>query len=89
MEERVAKTFSVRPNPSNGLFYLQLNNSNESIQSVSVLNLVGQEVYSANYSGESAVNAATLDLSGLVNGQYILRVNQNGTSLFSQIVLQK
>jgi hypothetical protein len=66
-----------------------LNNSNESIQSVSVLNLVGQEVYSANYSGESAVNAATLDLSGLVNGQYILRVNQNGTSLFSQIVLQK
>ncbi len=89
MEELVAKTFSVRPNPSAGVFQLQLNNSNQSIESVSVLNLVGQEVFSKNFSAEAPVNTTAIDLSGLSNGQYILRVNQNGSALFSQIILQK
>jgi glucose/arabinose dehydrogenase len=89
MEELVAKTFSVRPNPSAGVFQLQLNNSNQSIESVSVLNLIGQEVFSKNFSAEATVNATTIDLSGLSNGQYFLRVNQNGSALFSQIILQK
>ena len=89
MEEQLAKNFKIQPNPSNGVFNIQLIGNNRSLESVSVLNLVGQEVFSKNFSGESSLNQVSIDLSSLSGGQYILRLNQNGNALFSPIVLQK
>ena len=61
---------TVYPNPSNGLVNLTLSNTNSDVVSVSVANVLGQEIYSAN----TTQSNLTIDLAGKNTGVYYISV---------------
>ncbi len=67
-----AKGFSAYPNPVTNVLNL---NAKEAISSVSVYNVLGQEVYSANV---NALNT-TIDTASFTSGVYFVKVNIAGT----------
>ena len=71
VSDNILGGFSFYPNPSNDILNLK---SVKSIDSVSIYNLLGQEVM------QSKVNAtySQLDVSSLSIGTYIMKVNVNG-----------
>jgi hypothetical protein len=67
-----AKGFSAYPNPVTNVLNL---NAREAISSVSIYNVLGQEVYSAKV---NALNT-TVDTSSFTSGAYFVKVNVAGT----------
>jgi hypothetical protein len=61
---------SVYPNPSNGVVNINLKNTNSSTVAVSVSNVLGQEIFSANTSQSNL----TIDLSGKQTGIYYISI---------------
>lgn len=61
-EENLSENISLYPNPTNGILYVDA----ENLQKVEVLNLLGQKVQSQ--------GGSTIDLSGLGNGVYFVKV---------------
>lgn len=61
-EENLSENISLYPNPTNGILYVDA----ENLQKVEVLNLFGQKVQSQ--------GGSTIDLSGLGNGVYFVKV---------------
>lgn len=74
-----AKGFVAFPNPVSNVLNLK---ANEAISSVSIINILGQEVYSSSI---DALNA-TIDMSNYASGAYFVRVNINGTEGIVKIV---
>ncbi len=72
VEEIEAKGFSAYPNPVNDVLNLR---ADEAITSVTIHNLLGQQVYTAD------INAiqATVDMSSFANGAYFVTVNIGAT----------
>ncbi len=66
----------VFPNPTSGLVTI-LNNKNTSLKNVEVYNVAGQLIQKFNVNN---VNKASLDMSQLLNGTYILKVNSETES---------
>ncbi|MDD4760480.1 MAG: T9SS type A sorting domain-containing protein [Bacteroidaceae bacterium] len=69
--EHALSGFSYFPNPSSGMLQLQ---SVKNMESVSLYNLVGQEVFTAKVNAASS----TIDVSHLSAGTYIMKVFANG-----------
>ena len=65
--------FAVYPNPSTGLVTLNLSNPNSDVISVSVANVLGQEIYSS----KTNESTFTLDLSGKAKGIYYISTQSN------------
>ena len=62
---------SVYPNPSNGIFQLEINNSELGIKnSVEVYNVLGEKIFTSSFSAP----LTTLDLSGQPAGIYFYRI---------------
>jgi hypothetical protein len=72
IEDLEAKGFSAYPNPVTNVLNL---NAREAISSVSIYNVLGQEVYSAKV---NALNT-TVDTSSFTSGAYFVKVNVAGT----------
>ena len=64
---------SVYPNPASGIFHL-MSNENISNATVSIHNMMGQQVYLKNFSNLQMEN---IDLNEQAEGQYIVRVISN------------
>ena len=79
----------VYPNPSAGIFDLSLPESTSGLKSIQVYNLEGRLLFE----GSSTTNAATIDLSDLDHGIYLLKILtvNNGTeiSLTERIIVSK
>ncbi|MBL7789904.1 MAG: M4 family metallopeptidase [Chitinophagales bacterium] len=75
VEKSSVDNIKFYPNPVHNLATLELNIKNEEVY-IQCINMLGQIVY------ESVItnNLNTLDLSGLKNGQYLLRVSYNKQS---------
>ncbi len=63
----------VYPNPSNGLFTLQINGTHPEIDNIEIYNLPGEIVYSEKPNG----SAITIDLSNRSKGIYFYRIKSN------------
>jgi hypothetical protein len=74
----------VYPNPSNGLFTIQIANNYNS--QIDVYNMLGEQVYSS----KQATTSTLIDLTGKSKGVYFYRVKTEAGSLISQgkLVLQ-
>jgi len=66
-----SKGFSAYPNPVSNVLNLQ---ANESINSVAIFNVLGQQVYSAKVNAMSS----QVDMSQMASGAYFVKVNVNG-----------
>ncbi len=78
---------SVNPNPSNGLFELNLNNVTEDV-TVTIFNSIGQNVYVENVAAGSTTYTKSLDLSNQPKGIYYLRVSGSKSLLEEKIMIQ-
>ena len=82
LSEAEAVRVSVYPNPANGLVNITLHESlNATIQLISVEGKVLQRI-------ESAGNNATIDVSDVANGLYVLRIITQNGERHERIVVQ-
>jgi len=72
-QEMLAANISLYPNPSNGLFNLNVNNIAAGNVKISVKDMLGREVYSADM-GNGPVISSQIDLSACSEGIYNLTV---------------
>jgi hypothetical protein len=73
----------IYPNPSGGVFNIS-NNKNIETAEVIIINLEGKIVYQGKYHSENNV----IDLSDKAKGVYIIKINYEGKSIDTQIILK-
>jgi hypothetical protein len=84
MNDKVLKSFTVMPNPSNGIFQLRTNyNDNFDVQ---VFSMDGKIVFEGKYVADN--NSFALDLSGERKGVYILKLTSEAATGIKRIVLE-
>lgn len=66
---------NIFPNPSTGRFTIQYNAPGETAATISVTNMLGQEVWRSQRSCNGGVNVQLLDLSGISGGVYFVRIS--------------
>lgn len=76
IDELRASDIGIYPNPGTGLFYIAIPASYSTV-GVSVINLIGEAVYSSTLDNKAAT---LIDLSQQANGVYLVRIQtENGT----------
>jgi len=71
-------SINVYPNPSNGVFNVEVEGNVEEMIDLQVLDLTGRVMTSEAGALGSGSNITTLNLSGLARGTYMLRMSQKG-----------
>ena len=71
--------FSAFPNPTDHFLNIQ---SDQNIESLSVFNIMGQQIYNE----QLQKNTAVLDVSKLQTGMYLVKASINGKSTISRII---
>ncbi len=82
INDALSQSVSVYPNPSQGIFQIELINGQVGELKLSVSNLYGQQVAQA-----SGTQRATLDLRGQTPGVYLLQGTLNGESFTRKLIL--
>jgi hypothetical protein len=72
---------TVYPNPATNNFTVNLGNDEKA--NIQLFNIVGQQVYSETITGSANVNVANLH-----SGVYMLKINQNGKSYTTKVVVK-
>lgn len=76
----------VYPNPSEGVFTVQLDALQSSAQTLRVTDINGLEIMKTDIRG---LNETSIDLSGLTNGVYIIQIITSKAVLNREVVLQR
>ena len=80
-------SFKVFPNPSNGVFSIEIEKIDITVTDISITNSEGKEVYSRkilNYNGERF----DIDISNLAKGIYIILLKSNEARLTKSIIIE-
>lgn len=83
----LAQNVKVFPNPSNGIVNVEINSTEKSAFTISVLNMLGQQVYSENVAVYGNM-VKSVDLSNLAKGSYIVKIG-SGMSAHTERVIIK
>lgn len=83
IKEKEAVSFLLSPNPSTGMVLLQT--KLDAVANVTVQNLLGQQVYNGTLSQGLS---HTLDLSNLLPGTYIVRLQQGNAVSSKKLIIQ-
>jgi len=83
----ISGDFNVFPNPNNGVFTIELNNVKADDYIISVLNVLGQQVYTSTKE-ISTISSERIDLSDLDKGIYILEVSNSEATISEKIIIE-
>lgn len=89
IEEQLAENMSVFPNPSKGLVFVNYASNDNIRLEMSVLNLLGHEVSSAELAFGEGHTQHRINLKGLPNGIYILKFKTGKATFMKKITLFK
>ena len=78
-------SIDIYPNPSNGLFNLNLSNISDSKLKLEVYNLMGEKVWQSSFNTENS----TINLTSLSKGIYYLSVKSSNTTITKKITIIK
>ncbi|MHA3789983.1 T9SS type A sorting domain-containing protein, partial [Flavobacterium hauense] len=81
--ENTANQISIYPNPSNGIFKLELKGELAQDYTLEIFNLQGQRVYQ-----NSLINLQEIDLSNQADGMYLLKFS-DGQSTFTKKIVKE
>jgi hypothetical protein len=87
-EVSALNSFNVYPNPTNGVFNIELNTSAVDAVSVTVSNVTGQQVYSTIINNANGTMTVPVDLTENAAGVYLIKVTNNGQSVSKNIVIE-
>ena len=78
---------SVYPNPSTGLFTLNLNNISTSTKAqISITNILGEVIYSAQEPVNNNTITKAINLQNIANGAYFIRVNLGNKTYTNKLI---
>lgn len=81
---------SLYPNPSSGKVYLQIGNMGSSFLNIQVFNLQGKMIKDIHQAvGQTGIHSHKLDMTGLPDGMYMLRMNASGKTWSEKIILKR
>jgi hypothetical protein len=78
----------LSPNPTNGKLKLETGNLNGGEIKIRVLDVLGKEVFSTQFTNSDETNVHEMDLSNLINGIYFLQVNTDRGSVVKKFIKQ-
>jgi len=81
-QKGLAKTVSIYPNPSIGLYTIELTNNNNA--SIEIYNVLGKQVKSIQQTDAKT----TVDLTGFPKGVYLVNILSNGEQTIEKIILE-
>lgn len=76
----------VYPNPSKGIFNLDLKSQ---VKNITVVNTLGAIVFEENIDNSNTITTKTIDLSSFTNGVYFINVSDDNGSSSYKVVLEK
>ena len=83
-ESSLNRKINVPPNPTNGIFKVEVNNTNDDLNLV-VTDVLGKEIYVTNVNGVTVEN---IDLSKFVKGIYFLEISNSLNKFTQKIILE-
>ena len=78
----------VYPNPTEGIFNIEFNNSDSRFTSLSIVNILGDEVYKEELDNISVKYSNQLDLSEYSNGIYFVKFSSIEKVITKKLILQ-
>lgn len=88
LEDFINAGIKVYPNPSNGQFNLSFENSDAQLIDVTVTDLVGKTIVKKQFSNTVGSFTETINMNGIADGVYILRVNVDGKLLTQKLIVE-
>lgn len=80
--------FTVSPNPSNGVFILDMGIEEKGDLEVEVFDANGRSVYKNAVDGDGHIVLERIDISDQESGMYYISVKQNGKGKISRVIKQ-
>lgn len=87
IDEMNNAVLAVYPNPSTGQFTLDLTAND--VVNVRIMNAIGEVVYEMNDLTVNGRTSTNIDLNGLAEGVYYLKLDGNNTNVFEKIVIAR
>ena len=82
--------FSITPNPSSGIFNLDLTTGDNNNYQLSIVNLIGAEVYEASVTATNGIVSKSISLNNnLLKGIYLIRVSSSEVKYTERLLLSK
>ena len=82
--------FSITPNPSSGIFNLDLTTGDNNTYQLSIVNLIGAEVYEASVTATNGIVSKSISLNNnLLKGIYLIRVSSSEVKYTERLLLSK
>jgi PKD repeat protein len=83
-----SESFNVYPNPGNGFFNLEINSEESRNLSVVVSNVLGEKVYSENWTSGIGLIRKPIDLTSMSKGVYLLVISDGKRSISRKLQIQ-
>lgn len=87
-ETGASPEITVYPNPNNGEFSISISNSVSAELGISIINLLGREVFSSTYKNNGTDFNRQMDLTDLADGIYYIRVTIGTDVKIKKMVIQ-
>jgi hypothetical protein len=84
-----AFALDIYPNPGNGIFNIRLDSNTDEQVSITVLDGIGKQVYTTQWTVFEGQTIDQVDLSHLANGVYQVQVRHNDQLLTRKVVMMK
>ena len=79
--------FSIYPNPSSSLVYFEFNNSNNNVERISIINVLGEEVFRVN-DISVAENIKSIDFSNYPKGVYLVKIATKSGDINRKLIIE-
>ncbi len=89
IDENSIVDIHIYPNPSSGIFNIELIGNTNSPVDIKIINITGRNVLNINNIAISGKHTEQIDISNFADGNYSIVVTSNGVSTVSKIVLRK
>jgi hypothetical protein len=89
IEDLAGVTVQVFPNPSNGMFAIELKTRQQETLDLSIIGPSGETVYTIQALKVSGTHSEKIDVSRLAQGIYILQISNGSGKMYRKIMIQK
>jgi hypothetical protein len=82
----ISNTFSIAPNPNNGIFSIQLKEAIDNY-SVVIIDALGREIFNAEYNQTSDL-VQNIQIDNALSGMYFVTIQSKGAQITKKIIIQ-